>query len=200
MPNFKGRHLLNGLNVGNATGVFGIAYSILTWSGVFKGLGIHPSTWAKVLAKGIENGHAAAFMIDVANDDFTMTGMSDEGWVFYGGDLDTEDWARPTVNATTDVYYTTGNNLVGTFTNVQNELANTPVSYAIVAPNTPWTPRYENCVSSTHYIAYKMGFGNVMSTKGWWIPSLRNHVAWWGSDGVAWKHHRFVNCNTHIPE
>lgn len=199
MANYKGRHLLDNLDVGDAKGVFGIAYSILTWSGTFKGLGISPSSWAKVISKGFEDGHATAFMIDIDTQQFTMTGMGDE-WVFYGGGLDDEDWARPTTHATTDVYYTVGNDLVQKFKGVQDKLESQEVSYAVLAPNTPFTTRHENCVSSTHYVVYEMGLGYWAATKGAWVPSFSNYMTWAANKWASWKHHRFLDCNTHIPD
>lgn len=199
MAKHKGRHLLDSLDVGDAKGVFGIAYSILTWSGTFKGLGISPSSWAKVIGKGFEDGHATAFMIDVEAGEFTMTGMGDE-WVFYGGDLDAEDWARSTPNAATDVYYTTGDNLVEKFKEVRAKLEGQKAAYAVLVPNTPFTTRHENCVSSTHYVVYEMGLGYWAATKGAWVPSFSNYMTWAASKWASWKYHRFAGCNTHMPD
>ncbi len=196
----KGRHLLNGLDVRSTDEVFGIAYSILTWSGVFKGVSISPSSWAKTISKGIEDGHAMTFIIDQANNEFATTGMGDK-WVFDDElDLDEDYWARTTQNATTDVYYTAGAGLVEKFKEVQEELKNTKATYAIITPNTPLTPRYENCVSSSHYVVYKMGLGYWASTKGWWIPSMRNYLTWAATKASSWKYKRFDSCNTHFPE
>ena len=62
-------------------------------------------------------------------------------------------------------------------------------------PNGFTSTRYENCVSGTHYIVYKMGLGYWASTKGWWVPSLSNHMTWAASKFSAWKHQKFPDCN-----
>ncbi len=201
MPNFKGSHLLGGLSVGSSTGVFGVAYSIINWSGLFKGLGLSPGSWAKVVSKGFEDGHATTFMIDLKAKSFTMTGISDDthGWVFYGGGLARDDWARPTTNAATDVYYTTGDDLPDKFRAVRGELEKTETTYAVLMPNSWFSTRYENCVSSSHYMVYKMGLGYWASSKGAWVPSFSNWLTWTATKFSSWKHHRFADCNTHIP-
>ncbi len=194
----KGNELLAGLDTSGSTEIFGIAYSILTLSGTFKGIGLDPRTWGGVIAKGIEDGHATAFIIDVAKGTFTMTGMGDQ-WVFYGGALDKDSWARVTDNATTDVYYTTGAGLVAKFAAVQAELAQETTTYSVWKPNTPLTARYENCISSTHYVVYKMGLGYWAATKGVWVPSFSNYLTWAATMVSSWKHHRFASRNTHMP-
>jgi hypothetical protein len=70
MANVNGNDLLGRLAVdGKAAGVFGICYSIVTWSGVFKGFSLFsPKAWAKTAAKMVENGHAQTFLIDIGDE------------------------------------------------------------------------------------------------------------------------------------
>ena len=201
MPNHKGFHLLNNLETNGADkGVFGIAYSILTWGGVGKGAGCSFSAVKKTAGKLIEDGHATTFMIDKNNELFVMTGIGDS-WVFYGGDLASQDWARQTTSANTDVYYTgLDATQVEKYWNVKEELQASDVNYSELWPNVPGFSRYENCISSSHYVVYKMGLGKWASTKGSWVPSMSNWMTWAATKASSWKHRRFDNCNTHFPD
>lgn len=194
----KGQELLAALDVGSHSGVFGIAYSIITLGGTFKGVGIDPRTWGQLIGKGLEDGHATAFMIDVTGKTFTMTGMGD-AWVFYGGALDKDSWARVTDHATTYVYYTTGDDLVAKFNTVRAKLEKEETSYSVWKPNTPLTSRYENCISSTHYVVYEMGLGYWLATKGLWVPSFSNYLTWMATLTSSWKYRKFIARNTHMP-
>ncbi|MDP5211083.1 hypothetical protein [Microbulbifer sp. 2205BS26-8] len=192
-----GRQLLNQLEVDAP--VFGVAYSIINWSGLAKGVSISPSGITKLLGKLVEDGHATTFMIE--NGNITMTGMSDEGWVFYGGPLGRTNWARNTLNANTDVYYTkcTAEDVIK-YKQIQDELENADnTQYHEVWPNIPGRTRYENCISSSHMIVHKMSFGTALATKGVWIPSISNWATWTATKMSAWKHKRFTHVNTHMP-
>ena len=201
MANFKGSNLFNNIDKSpGKSGIFGIAYSILTWGGVAKGAGASFSAIKKVGGKLIEDGHATTFMIDRSNDLFVMSGISDDGWEFYGGDLQSQDWARSSNNANTDVYYVElDKTQVAKYWQIKDELQKLDnVTYSEVWPNIPGRTRYENCISSSHYLSYRMGFGRWAATKGVWIPSMSNWMTWAATFGSAWKYKRFNNCNTHF--
>ncbi|GAB4186895.1 MAG: hypothetical protein OHK0024_27310 [Thalassobaculales bacterium] len=197
---YKGTDLRNRLNLGHATGAFGIAYSILTLGGLFKGFSLYPGAIAKTIGKGIEDGHAMAFMLDLAGDELTTTGMGSTGWVFNSGTLRTMPWARQTTNATTYLYYTTGDDLAQRFAAVRDELEDQPAGYGLLTPNLPGRDRRENCISSTHYIVYRMGMGYWVSTKGLWVPSFSNTMTWMATKFSAWKYLRVDSANTHLPD
>ena len=57
---------------------------------------------------------------------------------------------------------------------------------------------YENCISSSHMIVHKMGFGSAVATKGFWIPSISNWATWTATKFSAWKYKALPNMNTHI--
>ncbi|WP_027722775.1 hypothetical protein [Maridesulfovibrio zosterae] len=73
--NLKGTHLWDSLIIPKgAKGVFGICYSILTWSGVAKGLSLtSPGSWIKSVGKMFEDGHATTFLISPDLDDLDLT-------------------------------------------------------------------------------------------------------------------------------
>lgn len=203
MSNIKGANLFNNIHKSpGKKGIFGIAYSILTWGGVAKGVGASFSGIKKVAGKLIEDGHATTFMIDRSTDLFVMTGISDDGWEFYGGDLYSQDWARTTSNANTDVYYVElTQEQVDKYWRLKDELQQQEnTTYSELWPNIPGRTRYENCISSSHYISYRMGFGRWASAKGSWIPSVSNWMTWAATSRSTWKHKRFTNCNTHFVE
>jgi hypothetical protein len=210
VPNRKGRHLLDNLDVdADAAGVFGICYSVLTWKGVGKGLGWSPRSWIKTVGKMIEDGHATTFLIQRSGRGHrvTLTGISDNGWVFQEGPASTVDWARDTASATTYVYYIQVDQaFIDHYEQVKNELQGTRTAYAVVWPNLPrTTSTYQNCVSHSHYLMYRLGLARWTSTKGWWVPSVSNWVDWFKSfvptshGGYRWKYKVFHNINTHIP-
>lgn len=179
--------------------VFGIAYSIITWGGVAKGASISTSGVTKTLGKLVEDGHATTFMSDTEN--ITMSGIGNDGWVFYGGKLSEAIWARTTDNATTDVYYTTiSADEVKKYHTIIAKLETGPQPvYSETWPNLPCSKRYENCISSSHMIVHLMGYSSVASTKGIWIPSAANWATWAATCLSSWKHMRFPTTNTHIP-
>jgi len=192
-----GKDLLNQLD--EKSPVFGVAYSIINWSGLAKGISISPSGITKLMGKLVEDGHATTFMIE--NGYITLTGMSDDGWVFERGPLNSTQWARNTQNANTDVYYTKcTTDDVSKYKKIKKELENAQnTKYHEVWPNISGQTRYENCISSSHMIVHKMGFGSALSTKGVWIPSVSNWATWTATKFSAWKHKRFTHVNTHIP-
>ena len=201
MPNLKGSSLLAGLDTaGDDAGVFGIAYSILTLGGALKGAGFSFSALKKVAGKLVEDGHATTFMIDKTNRMFSMTGFGDDGWVFYGGKLDDHDWARTTQSANTDAYYTPiDSSQISKYWGLKDELLTKNVEYSEWRPNLG-AQRFENCISSSHYVAYRMGLGSQAASMGAWIPSVSNWMTWAATATSAWKHKRFSACNTHLPE
>lgn len=200
----KGRHLLASLQPDNgAAGVFGICYSVLTWTGVGKGLSFWPRSWLKTTGKLFENGHATTFLIELADEQLTLTGMGD-AWVFETDHLDTLDWARDTGSADTFVYYISVDAaFVARYQQVRQELEGRQDSYAVLWPNLPGNSRYENCVSHCHYLMYKLGIARWISTKGWWVPSTSNWVDWFKTFAPTryggWKYTVFRGTNTHIP-
>ncbi|MDU9394021.1 hypothetical protein ACIP1T_21315 [Pseudomonas japonica] len=208
MTERKGTHLKSSLeSISGAKGVFGVCYSILTWSGVGKGFGLFsPSTWGKTLGKLAEDGHATTFLIH--KNQITLTGISDDGWVFDSGSLASKSWARTTGSATTYVYYIGVNgDFIKKYEKLQKKLAKTKTAYAALWPNMVGSStQYQNCVSHSHYLMSELGLAHwAHSTKGWWVPSASNWVEWFKSfapvqrDGFAWKYKKFDSTNTHIP-
>jgi hypothetical protein len=229
MPNHKGTHLIENLEIdAGAAGVFGICYSILTWSGVGKGLGFSPGSWLKTLGKLVEDGHAITFLYVknvevvkkikrggkereevVLEDQLTTTGISDDGWVFDTGPVDKVDWARPTGSATTYVYYIGVNEaFIDKYRQLEAELKGTKTTYDAFWPNLPFVKtHYQNCVSHSHYLVSRLGLASWPNTvKGWWMPSASNWVDWFksfaptGRAGFGWKYRKFESTNTHIPD
>lgn len=203
----KGTHLKKNLDRDKkSAGIFGICYSVLTWSGVGKGLSLWPSSWKKSVTKLFEDGHATTFLL--TDSSLTMTGMSkdEKGWVFDTDSLASQSWARTTGSTYTYVYYVNvTEKFIEKYGKVKAELEKAKTSYAVLWPNLPMIGRYENCVSHSHYLMYKLGLAYWTSTKGWWVPSHSNWVDWFKSfiptahDGYSWKYKRFANTNTHIP-
>jgi hypothetical protein len=208
MAKLKAKQLYDSLEVdGAAKGVFGICYSIITWSGVGKGLGWRPKTWGKTVGKLFENGHATTFLIDRTKKPvrITLTGINDDGWLFEQGSLNATDWARDTGNADTFVYYIGVNaKFLDTYAKVKANLMKTKTSYSVLWPNLGRT-RYENCVSHCHYLMSALGIAYWTNRKGWWVPSVSNWVDWFKSfvpvrtGGFWWKYKVFRHTNTHIP-
>ncbi len=194
-----GQHLLDQLDVPDGASVFGIAYSIITMSGVMKGAGISPGALVKTAGKLLEDGHATTFFIH--GDEITLTGMGYRGWVFNDGPLASEPWARDTANANTDVYYTVCTPAeAARYAQIRAELeGQRATTYHEFRPNLPGGTRYENCISSSHMIVHRMGYGSAIATKGVWIPSVSNWATWTATKFSAWKHKRFAHTNTHMP-
>ncbi|GEM_PF-6819783 len=209
MPN-DGNHLINNLQIPpGAAGVFGLCYSVLTWSGVAKGFGfLSPRSWVKTAGKMFEDGHATTFLIDLGNNELTMTGISDGGWEFETDDLDDVDWSRNTGSSTTYVYYIGVDlNFLARYAVVKNALTGTQTEYAALWPNHRFTQTsYQNCVSHSHYLMSRLGLGYFTTQKrGWWMPSASNWMEWLKSfvptshGGFHWQYRKFPNTNTHIP-
>ena len=209
MASYDGQHLLGNLNPDlSAGGVFGICYSIIRWSGVTKGLKVlSPYSWKKTVGKLFEDGHATTFLIDLKKDSLTLSGIGNNGWEFTEKDLKSIHWARSSGNADTYVYYiSVSEDLVKRYDDLRDDLVYGDAhSYALLSPNLGGSTRYENCVSSCHYLMYKLGRGSWLSTKGWWIPSTSNWIDWFKSfvptyhDGYAWKYKVVRNVNTLNP-
>lgn len=179
MANKKGTELVAGLEaITGAAGIFGICYSILTWSGVGKGFSPFSfGSWKKTLGKLVEDGHATTFLIDGRN--ITMTGISDDGWVFNTGALGSTDWARATGSATTYVYYIGVNKaFVKKYRKLEAKLKKTKTSYDAFWPNLPTAKtQYQNCVSHSHYLISELGLAHWGNTvKGWWMPDRKSVV------------------------
>lgn len=209
MP-LDGNHLVKNIDIPDgAAGVFGLCYSVLTWSGVLKGLGLFsPWSWVKTTGKMFEDGHATTFLIDLGKKTLTLTGISDEGWEFEEDRLADVDWARTTSSSTTYVYYiAVDGEFIKRYRKLQGKLKGTRTAYAALWPNL-WgaNTTYQNCVSHSHYLMKELGlafFTNQVS--GWWIPSASNWTEWFKSfvptyhGNYWWKYKRFLNTNTHIP-
>lgn len=178
--------------------VFGVAYSIINTSGLLKGVSLSPAGITKLAGKLLEDGHATTFMIEGGN--ITMTGMGYDGWVFFGGKLAETDFARSTPNANTYVYYTDCTKEdVEKYKKIRKDLKGVKDTYHELWPNLLGKTRYENCISSSHVIVHKMGFGSAVATKGVWIPSISNWATWTATKFSAWKYKALPNMNTHIP-
>ncbi|MCP1488628.1 hypothetical protein J3D48_004941 [Pseudomonas fluorescens] len=208
MANKKGTELVADLGtIDEAAGIFGICYSILTWSGVGKGFSpFSLGSWTKTLGKLAEDGHATTFLIDGEN--ITLTGISETGWEFSTGTLASQDWARATGSATTYVYYIGVNKqFIKKYRKLQAKLKKTKTAYDVLWPNLAnATTQYQNCVSHSHYLVSELGLAHWANTiKGWWMPSASNWVDWFKSfaptqrDGFSWKYKKFDSTNTHIP-
>lgn len=183
-------------------GIFGIAYSVISYRGLVKGFGLSLTGVRKIAEKAIVDGHATTVMIDYKKQKFCTTGMSDEGWVFNEYRLD-RPFARKTPNSNTDIYYTElTSEQISKYWAIKEELEKleSPAKYSVCMPNIIGRTRYENCVSSSHYISYKMGFGVWASTKGMWIPSMSNYMTWAATKASSWKHKRIPNSNTLLRE
>lgn len=208
--NHKASELLDELNITRVEvktgGVFGICYSILTWSGVGKGLSLAPSSWVKSLSKLFENGHATTFFYDYSEDKITLTGISDNGWVFETGTPENIDWARTTPSSTTFVYYLEINKEIKEkYYKIKEKLTKSNTSYSALWPNLPIsTTQYENCVSHSHHLMADLGIVYWPKHKGWWVPSIANWADWLTSFApiyrhAPWKYKLFQSKNTHIP-
>lgn len=209
MP-LNGTHLVRNLDMpAGADGVFGICYSVLTWSGVAKGFSVFsPWSWVRSVGKLFEDGHATTFLIDNTRNRITLTGISDDGWEFEEGTLRRIDWARTTGNATTYVYYIgVDREFLGRYQRLRTRLERTRTAYAALWPNL-WgaNTTYQNCVSHSHYLMSELGlafFNGQVS--GWWVPSGSNWLEWFKSfvptyhGDYWWKYKRFQSTNTHIP-
>ena len=193
----SGKNLLDQLDA--KAPVFGVAYSIINTSGLLKGVSLSPAGLTKLAGKLVEDGHATTFMIEGGN--ITMTGMGDDGWVFEGGKLANADFARSTPNANTYVYYIECTKEdVKKYKSIRTELEGVKdTKYHEVWPNLFGKTRYENCISSSHMIVHKMGFGSAVATKGVWIPSISNWATWTATKFSAWKYKVLPNMNTHRP-
>ncbi|MBN8469234.1 hypothetical protein JYJ95_22255 [Corallococcus exiguus] len=217
-----------------AVGWFGVAYSILTTTALFKGVGIkQPKAWVRTLGKVFENGHATTFLIDLSkkgNETLTTTGIYEHGWVFDKKKLQNAHWARRTENATTDIYFTaidknalkeynTFREEMGKLEKLSKDRASSKgrrllkpgtrtVTYSEWRPNAflpSRTNHYENCVSSSHALALRIGLrpeGQRLSpSRLLWVPSLANWRTWSGSRGsTVWRYLHLKGCNTHIPD
>lgn len=199
MP-FDRADLYTALNEPTDRMFFGVCYSILTWSGVGKGFSfMSPGSGLKMAGKLIEDGHAMTFLL--TPNVMITTGIGDNQWVF-----DVEGyWGRATGSSNTYVYYL---EVDGTFADRYMVLATelrytTPTQYAVVTPNVYGSKTsYQNCVSSSHYLMYRLGLGSWVSSKGWWMPSASNWSSWFSSFASShsgWKYKSLPNTNTHIP-
>ncbi|WP_321817799.1 MULTISPECIES: hypothetical protein [unclassified Paraburkholderia] len=225
MTNHNGKHLITNLDIDSgAAGVFGICYSILTWSGVGKGFRpFELSSWRKTLIKVAQDGHATTFLfvkkvkvikkigrvkVEREEDQLTTTGISAKSWEFETKSIEKSVWARSTGNATTYVYYIGVNQaFIDKYRELEVELNSTDTTYHAFWPNLPFTQtHYQNCVSHSHYLVSKLGLANWPNTiKGWWMPSASNWMDWFksfvptGRDGFSWKYKKFESTNTHFP-
>lgn len=208
MTKRKGTHLVAGLEkISGAAGIFGICYSILTWSGVGKGFSpFSLGAWKKTLGKLVEDGHATTFLI--VGENITLTGISEDGWEFNTGNFGEMDWARTTGSSTTYVYYIGVNKqFVKKYKTLAAKLKKTKTTYDAFWPNLPLAnTQYQNCVSHSHYLISELGLAHWGNTvRGWWMPSASNWVDWFKSfapvqrDGFSWKYKKFDSINTHIP-
>jgi hypothetical protein len=204
--------LASGLSWDSETAIFGVAYSIITTTAIVTAAYNSPNsvsqTLRNALAKSIANGHAVAFLLTKGKKGKvelvkTAIGGTDDpdkdAWDFedLGGD---EEFAKTSTATNTDVYYIAGSQYAGTFRKVRSDLEKKDVHYSELIPN--WcssssNDRNENCVSSTHYIVYKMGLG-WWGGEGYWIPSAANWLTWLACTGTSWRYKAYPSCNTLI--
>ncbi|MCP4112044.1 MAG: hypothetical protein GY749_42045 [Desulfobacteraceae bacterium] len=206
---YYGNHLVNSLNMPDgAAGVFGICYSVLTWSGVGKGFSLFsPRSWVKSAGKMFDDGHSTTFLIDLGRNTLTLTGISANGWDFREDDLEYVEWARASHSATTYVYYVgVDNEFLARYRQLRQTLENTHTVYAVLWPNM-WGAKtnYQNCVSQSHYLMSKLNLAHFNpQVYGWWMPSLGNELEWLRSfvptyhGNYWWRYKRFPATNTYI--
>lgn len=224
---YNSTHLLRELGInsegGGKGGVFGICYSILNGSGMVKGvfdkktqnetyrdyLKNRIAALVKVVPKVVESGHVTTFLYNKKTKKITFTGIGDGGWVFEEEDVKKKKWAKQTTRANTYVYYTNVDcDLIAKYEIIRKELEITSncglVTYAVVTPNIPVPATdFQNCISHSYHLMYKLGLAHWFKTKGWWVPSIGNWADYFCSfastwRGAEWKYKMIQNTNTNI--